>query len=339
LARTPKIWPRKGRGYFTTLNGQQIPLGRDLRAAKIEFRRLQLAGKAVSRGEYSTAELVDLYLADCAKRVAKNKLAPSTLESYGSYLLRWARACRRLAPDLIRVHHLDAWVESHEATWSPDTQALAIRIVQGWSAWCAAKDYIDADRLAAAKSPAKIPRSPAAAADLLAMGAAITDPDFADWFWLLYDTGCRPGELRRLSAADVDWARGAATVSGKTGERLIGITERSMAILRRRRSDWKEGPLLRTLHGVPWTKGSIQYHWHKWRLNTHLIPYHCRHALWARWHAAGVSDVVIARQLGHTSAGLPHLRLLITTYSHADADVLAAAARAAAQSAKASKRG
>jgi integrase len=294
--------------------------------------------KPVRRNKYTTKQLVDMYLLACEKRVAKGTLKSVTLGMYRSSLNRWAIACRRLPPQEILVHHLERWLEAHEDTWCANTQALAVRIVKGWSSWCAGRGFLDADRLRSARGPGTTPRDPGEPGELLRLEAAITCPRFLDWFRVLYDTGCRPGELCHLAAADVDWESSAALVRGKSGERLIGLTQRSLAILRRCSVAWPAGPLLRTQKDCLWLETNLLFWWDKFadQIGVTCTPYACRHALWARWHTAGISDVLIDLQLGHTGAGL---KLLKQVYAHADAATLSAAARLAAGQSGKRKRG
>ena len=65
-----------------------------------------------------------------------------------------------------------------------------------------------------------------------------------------------------------------------------------------------------------------------------MTPYAARHALYVRWHDAGIPDVVIAAQLGHRSKGIPHLQLLKSTYAHAEGRHLAESARTVSSSTK-----
>lgn len=332
MSRRSKIWPRKGRpGYWTTIGGKQRCLGSSREAAKKELARLQAASKPIRPGEFTVAQLVAIFLADQQRRVDRKEMSAETLETHRSYLDRWARACRRIMPDDLRVFHLDTWVESH-SNWNPSTIASAITRVKVWSRWAKRKGYIEVNHLVDAMAPVALKRDACEPEDLLKLERAIECPRFLDFFMVLYDTGCRPGELKSIAAASVDWGLSTAIVRGKSGERVVGLTARALELLRRCAVANKEGSLLKAPMGGEWSPGVINYTWDRWRaiaeLPETLVPYHCRHDLYRRWSAAGVSDVTIARQLGHSRQGRPHLDLLISVYSHVAAGPLAQAARA-----------
>lgn len=329
MGRTPKVWPRKGRGFWTTIRGEQIPLGHDLKLAKRELARLLADRAPPTLGRYTSPKLIDIYLEACAKRVEKDELSAQTLEAYRYKLESFARYARRIRPEDLRPLHADEWLEQQR--WNPTTAALAIRVLKAWSRWCARKGFLDVDRLGLADSPQPLTRDAANPADLLKMEAAIKCPHFLDFYRCLYDIGCRPGELGTLEADRVGWDTATAIVRGKTGPRMVGLTSRVLEILRRAALVNPTGPALRSPLGCQWRKYLIGYHWGRWRavagVPDTVVAYSLRHDLWRRWHEAGVSDVVISKQLGHTLKGVPHLHLLVSTYAHADAQHLARAAQ------------
>jgi integrase len=330
MARHPKVWTRKGRGYYTTIRGQQIPLGDDRKEAQRLFAELVAADAPILPGRHTVAQLVDLFLADCDKRVVKGEMSAETVKSYRSYLTRWAAACRRVMPRDLRPRHLLAWIETHPS-WNSTSAADAICRVKIWYRW-AIPDYIDLDRLSNTRSPTRLTRDAADPADLLRFEQAITEDRFRDWFLVLRDTGCRPGELRRLAAADVDFQRSSAAVTGKTGERIVGLSPLALGILQRCAEEWTTGPLLRTERGAAWSQSNIKHTWRKWRLVSgvpaSVKPYHMRHDLHRRWSNAGVTDIRIAAQFGHMKRDRPHLGLILSTYGHVEGATLAEAARA-----------
>ncbi len=343
MGRTSKCWRRGNRGWYSTIHGRQVFLSKDQKEARRILAQKLKASKPIFPGQFSVKQLVDMFLAERTARVAKGTLSPETLKVSRSYLLRWAEACRRLKPEVLRVYHLDMWVASHE-NWSSNTQADAIAAVKVWSRWAKRKGLIEVNHLFDAQPPTRTTRDAADPEDLGAIERSIMEPRFLDWFRVLYDTGCRPGELCNLEAHDVDLIHSTAEVIGKTGQRVIGLSQRSRDILKRLSLIHPTGPLLRTASGAEWSPSNVRFHWIKWRkiadVPESVVPYHLRHALYVRWHDAGIDDVVIAAQLGHRSHGVPHLKLLKSTYAHAEGRHLAEAAQLASGSAsKSRKRG
>lgn len=152
---------------------------------------------------------------------------------------------------------------------------------------------------------------------------------------MLYDTGARPGELTGLEAKHVDLKGSSAIVAGKSGERVVGLSPRALAILRRCALAHPEGPLLRTPKGMAWSRENYRKHFrtHRKRIQLpKLVAYHLRHDLPRRWRAMGIEELVIARQMGHSLRGTPHIGLLNDVYGHVHGAELADAARQASSS-------
>ncbi len=157
----------------------------------------------------------------------------------------------------------------------------------------------------------------------------ILSRSFRDFATVLLDCGCRPGELRTLEADRIDWDRSSAIVQGKTGWRPISLTARSLDVLRRWAEKYPTGPVLRNSRGTPWTAAAVQHQFRRCsiRAGHRVIPYQARHDYWSRAHKAGVSDLVIAKQLGHRD-----LKMLVDVYAHVDMDMTRDAVERAASS-------
>ncbi len=343
MGRKSTVWKRGDRGYWSTVRGHQRYLGENLKAAKLKLKSLLDANKPQHHSEYTVRQLVDLFLAELADRVASKEISPYTLANLKSTLNRWSEACRRIKPEDLRPLHLKAWCKAHPE-WNQSSKSTAVRRVKSWSAWATRDGYLEVNRLRDAVTGDQLKREAADPADLAKIEAAIDRDCFRDFFHVLFDTGCRPGELKTLTASTVDWGLSTAIVRGKSGERAIGLTPRALEILRRCSLARPEGALLRTVTGVDWSPRCIHRQWKRaCRLAgiVDVVPYMLRHDLPRRWIAAGISELLVAKQMGHTSRGLPHIGLLSSTYFHPDAVSLAEAAQIAsgASSPKRAKRG
>ncbi len=330
MGRRSTIWKRKGRGFWSTIRGVQVFLAHDLKKAKIKFSQ-RMSERTRSRpGRHTIPELITTFLAYQAARVKKGEISKDYYISIKSSLQAWEVEYYDLDPSDMRAYHVREWLESHD-TWNPTTRSTRGRRVKEWSSWLADEGYLDEDRLSGARLPTPLTREPAPLADLEKLLDAITEPFFRDFYTVLYDTGMRPGELSTLEGSRVNWSNPSAIVEGKTGQRVIGLTMRSVEILRLAHERYPTGPLLRSARGAFWSVEVQRRAFIKWckiaHTSTHVTPYQVRHSLWQRWHAAGISDILIARQLGHSAKGAPSLKLLASTYSHPDAADLAAAAR------------
>ncbi len=303
MPRPAKIWTRKNRpGWYATINGRKISLGLDRAEAERRFHALKAAGRPVARSALTVVALVDLYL-DWARSEVKG----TTWEAYRWLLQKWVdHAGRRKAAE-IKPLDLTAWFKL--CKWNASMRRHAIEVVRGWARWSKAQGYLEADILTDLRYPKTIPREAAAPGAIDAFLGAIQCERFRDVCTVLLDTGCRPGEIRTLEASQVDWAAPTARVVGKTGPRVVSLTQRSLGILARCAEQWPVGALLRNRNGDPWRSAALNGRFS--RLCARLVPYHCRHAFWGRATRAGVDSVVIARQLGHSN-----LNMLVKHYAH-----------------------
>lgn len=144
-------------------------------------------------------------------------------------------------------------------------------------------------------------------------------PAFRLFLTLLHGTGARPSELARLTAADVDFAAGVATLvehktAHKTGlPRLIVLTPAAVDILREQVAIHPDGPLLRNDQGREWTHDRLQNVMKRTnaKAGTRVILYAFRHTYATDALASGVPDATVAALLGQTGTTMLHRH-----YSH-----------------------
>lgn len=316
MARQAKLWRRKDRpGWWATIDGVQRCFGEDHAQALRDFRRAKAVPQQRPGSPCLVAVAVDRYLEDVSRRVR----AP-TLRNYQHALQLWVDAAGRRDVGSLVAEDLERWLE--RPAWCGSTRHAYGKAVKTWAAWCRRRKILISNPFADVRLPSIARRSPAPDGlfDRLLSAAG---PELRAWLVVLVETGCRPGELEELAAVDVDWREHTAEVRGKRGPRLLGLSDRAIEILRPLAERYPEGPLLRTPRGKPWTSANIRSTLKLLRGRSgneslrDVVPYHARHAFWARAHKAGVSDLAIAKQLGHTD-----LSMLARVYSHADHEIM-----------------
>lgn len=321
MPRRAGIWKRGARGFYTTIQGKQVFLGLERDEATRAFHQLKArpdTGDASVRGRQSVAQLVNLYLEHAATEVKK-----TTLTNYHWYLSKWVAFAGNRPAAGLKPLDVTAWFRTRPR-WNPSTRRLATEMVKQWSRWAKAQGYLEADPLQGLKPPKSCARMPARPDDIEKFLSKVTCPLLRDIATVLLDTGARPGEIRTLTADQIDWEASTAVVVGKTGPRVISLTSRSLAILAHLSGRTatgaspdldSTGPLFRNRDGTPWTKGTLNKRFRTVckRAGVKVIPYSFRHDLWRRASKAGVDSVVIARQLGHKN-----LKMLIDRYAHVD---------------------
>lgn len=150
---------------------------------------------------------------------------------------------------------------------------------------------------------------------LLVAKAATFDEALATLIEAGYLTGARFGELAAASVRDLDAARRTLSVDGKTGQRVVSLTDESAEYLRRLtvRRD-RNAPLLPRLDGSRWPRS-----WHhkavKRAAAMAALPasvsfYTLRHAHISRAIEAGMPLSLVAENCGTS------LRMIESSYAH-----------------------
>jgi integrase len=308
MPRKAAIWARNGRpGFYATIQGKQVFLGLDRRTAEQAFHGLKASGKPVERSRQSVKALVDLYL-----EAAHSEVKATTHANYVWYLQQWCNFAGTRPAAGLKPLDVTAWFRG-KSGWNASTRRLAVEMVKRWSRWCQAQGYLETDPLLGVRSPRGISRAAASPGDIEQFLAAISCSLLRDIATVLLDTGARPGEIRTLTAAQIDWEASTAVVVGKTGPRVISLTGRALVICGEVASLYPTGPLFRNRAGRMWTRSQLCYRFRVIckRANVKVVPYSFRHDLWRRASKAGVDSVVIARQLGHKD-----LKMLVDRYAH-----------------------
>jgi hypothetical protein len=119
--REPTVWERKGRGFWTTIDGKQTFLADDRKEAERQLHR-HLAGMGLVKAEdLLLTDLIDLFLDACTNG-RKSK------QNYGMYLGLFAKTCGRVKVSEVRKLHVTRWLK--EQHWSPATQNTAIGVAK-----------------------------------------------------------------------------------------------------------------------------------------------------------------------------------------------------------------
>jgi integrase len=143
--------------------------------------------------------------------------------------------------------------------------------------------------------------------------AAIKDQAFRDFVYALQETGCRPGEIARVTAADVNleagvWVLQQHKTAKKTREpRVVYLTDHMVDLTRRRMAKFPDGPLFRGSRGNrPFTRNAIRCRFRRLRQKLPNLKgvvaysYRASYATTALENGVGIAQV--AELLGHRDA-------------------------------------
>jgi integrase len=300
MSRRPApYWKASHAAWYCTIAGVKHRLGTDQRDAEHEFHRLMAsAGNSPAPQSLRVNQLVDLFL-----DAVRSEIKPVTWDNYQIWLRRWCDHSGQLRGADVRPLHVAGWLRAHPS-WGRNTRSFATTVLKLWSRWCRRQSYLAVDPLIDLRNTSITRRVKPAPGALESVQAAILAPETTDFLAVALATGARPGELRTLSASEIDWETCRATVNGKTGKRVISFPRSILTILRRLAARWPEGPILRNTLGQPWTRGALGTQMRRARKRAgveHVVPYSARGHFGTEAIRRGVDLLLVSRLLGHST--------------------------------------
>ena len=316
MARTPKPWYRKGRGWMATINGEQIPLGiTDAKDESGAWAALHKLVQGAVRDAISPTTTVKpgavVDLATAFLEAKKPDVKARSLRGYGQYL-KWlvkhfgTRTVEQL--DLVLVRSQSAGEE-----WSDTHRANTHWLVNCFLRWCGRTDSLPLPQRESRGGEAVIPE------EVHRRILAETKGDFRALCSFLWLTGCRPGEATGLTAESVNWD--ASTVSLKKHKtrhkgklRTLHLSTTALQVLADQALKYDAaGFLFRGLRGRPLSLQAMTMRFERLSeaIGRKVTSYCYRHSFATRALAAGESDTVVAALLGHSSTAMIHKH-----YSH-----------------------
>jgi integrase len=282
-------------------------------AAKEQFRRL-----SGTRGAVVYAKLTVRQIAELFAREINGKVAATTHEWYVRHLTGFCKMHPTLRVRDLLPFHLTQWLNSRELNVT--TRRGAISAVKRALAWAVDEGLIPASPLAKVKRPKAKRREIPTEADAKVFVSAIKNKATLDLVTLLLETGARPGELSTATAAGFDPVARTLQVTGKTGVRVLVLTEAAFALVCRLADRRPAGTLLRTHRGASWNRDSMRLVFRRLREKTgvkNATPYAFRHLFGTLAIKNNVNPLLVASLMGHSD-----LKMLHGVYTHHERDTL-----------------
>ena len=252
-------WYRKATNtWYVEVGGKQVPLGKHperLGTPKkgkngwvpppeiaTAFHRLMASDPAnlPKPEDVKVAVVCDLFLG-WSQRHHK----PETYEWYRHFLQDFCESYGVMAAaDVTR------WLDAH-ASWKGGQRNAVIAVKRTFN-WAEAEGVIASNPIRKVKKPTQKARSrivaPAERKEIL---GAIKDGQFRQFVFAMQETGARPGEVRKVTAADVDlelgvWVLAEHKTEHKTGKpRVVYLNDAMLDLTRELVALHPEGPLFR----------------------------------------------------------------------------------------------
>jgi integrase len=326
--KVPKPWYRSSKeAWYVCINGKQHRLGKDRDEAFRHFHLLMAGVLPTPKTDETPLEpnpeqvitlkqLVERYLID-----AQRRMASSTFRVARAFIDSFAAACGDVPVCKVRKHHVEAWIDKHP-TWGRSTEWDAKTRLVTLFYWAVDQEILPSNPIRRIRKPPVKSRGCEAVVTpedhvRLLSGAS---PALRDVLVALYESGARPGEVLRVTAAEFYpkqgvWILTKHKTAHKGHQRIIHLTSKLLNLSLALAERWPTGPLFRTSTGKPWCHTCYlaeQLRKLCKRLGVQgVIPYGYRHSFATDALANGVPDAQVAELLGHSGTSMLHRH-----YSH-----------------------
>jgi integrase len=239
---------------------------------------------------------------------------PRTYWWYDSYLQDFCKSHGALKASELKPIHVTRWLDAHPE-WTTGRRC-AITAVKRPFNWAAEQGVIPSSPIKSVKKPPVPSRARVMTRDeRKEILTAIPDEEFRLFVEAMQESGCRPSEVSRVTAADVNlelgvWVLHRHKTSKKTGQpRVVYLTPRLAEITKHLMEKHPDGALFRgPRSGKPFGMHGICSRFRRLRLKLpHLkdaIAYAYRHSFATDALTNGVGVAQVAELMGHKSTDM-----------------------------------
>jgi integrase len=321
--RTPaKPWYRASKdAWYVEFNGRQIRLAKghdNEKAAREAFYKLMAngSGRLPDADTLRVVTVCDLFLDHSQKHHIRD-----TYSWYRGYLQDFCDQHGTLILQDLKPLHVSRWLDSHPG-WKGARRCAVIAIKRAFN-WAEGEGLLALNPLRRVKKPPQTFRERVfSREERNEVMTAIRDQAFRDFVFAMQETGCRPSEVARVTAANVNlelgvWAFADHKTVKKTGKpRIVYLTQAMVELTKCLMIKYPSGALFRGPRGgKPFTRNGIRCRFKRLRLKLPhlkgLIAYAYRHSFATDALVNGVGIAQVAELLGHTSTDM-----VMRHYSH-----------------------
>ncbi len=297
------------------------PPTRPPKAIEAAYHRLMASGAARLPGAPHVATVCDLFLDFSQKHHAAH-----TYEGYRAFLQDFCETYGTLLGSDLKPLHVTRWLDAHPG-WKGSRRNAVVAVKRAFN-WADAEGLLQPNPVKAVKKPPQRRRDRVlTAGERAEILAAIPDRHFREFVFALLETGARPGEVRTVTAADVNlelgvWTLAEHKTAKKTGRpRVVYLTPAMVELSRRLVGQYPDGPLFRGPRSKRgFTRNGVRCRFRNLRARLpHLagvISYTMRHSYATQALVNGVGVAQVAELLGHVDTGM-----VMQHYAHLAADV------------------
>lgn len=331
---SPGVWLRAADGWWcSTIRGRQVRLVKKdagKRAAFDELRKRLDKPEATPLSHVPVAEILTAYLEwveDPANNRPLQRVAEvrRTLQSFCKFKVA-GRQNGELSISTLGPNHAQAWIDGHPK-WSSSTKTLRVGIVRAGFNWAKRLGKIDRQPLGKVHGPGYERREVIPSSEDIDALLAYPNEAWSDLLTALVNTGCRPSEVSRVTAAHVDIARKCWTLrehktKGKVQRaRVVWLNAEMLRVTKRLMKKHPTGPLFRNSYGRAWNANTVVDVFRKLRrecdLSGHITAYSLRHEYVTRALTKGLDVTTVAEMTGTSPKMIwKHYAHLLTNPKH-----------------------
>lgn len=330
MKRQPKPHLKKShKAWYLNLNGKQIRLASEEegyeRAMEVYYQ--VMAGRLPPKQDQYAATILYRFLQHHENSPRSTRqFYTRPVQSFINYIGAGLRVSE------VQPYHVENWLndchrvkrlKGGKRTDKPTSSTYRhnlVRAVKSGFQWAEDKGYIARSPVCKVKAPPQYSRGDDAYLEPERWAKVLTcdDESLLDVLLVMYETGCRPQEVREVESKHFDraakcWEFPVIESKGKREKRIVLLSDRAFEICRRLALKHPDGPIFRNPRDKPWTTEKLDRHcaMMSGKLGFRVTPYMIRHTFATRKIIEGVDLVTIATLMGHVD-----LKMLMKIYQH-----------------------
>jgi len=238
----------------------------------------------------------------------------NTYWGYRDFLQDFCEMYGTLLGKALKPLHVTRWLDAHPG-WKGSRRNAVIAVKRAFN-WADAEGLLQPNPIKAVKKPPQRHRDRVLSdEERKEMLAAIKDRQFREFVFAMMETGARPGEVRKVTAAHVNlelgvWVFKDHKTAKRTGKpRIIYLNEAMVELTRKLVEKYPEGPLFRGPRSKRgFTRSGIRCRFKRLREKLpHLkgvISYTARHSFATQALVNGVGLAHVAELMGHVDTSM-----------------------------------
>jgi integrase len=239
---------------------------------------------------------------------------PDTYRGYKDFLQDFCEMYGTMLGKDLKPLHVTRWLDAHPG-WKGCRRNAVVAVKRAFN-WADAEGLLQPNPIKAVKKPPQRHRDRVVSdEERKEILAAIKDKQFREFVFAMMETGARPGEVRKVTAAHVNLELGIwvfkehKTAKRTHKQRIIYLNEAMVELTRRLVEKYPEGPLFRGPRSKRgFTRNGVRCRFKRLREKlpklAGVISYTMRHSFATQALVRGVGVAQVAELMGHVDTSM-----------------------------------